>query len=386
MRRQTNAPGQSGEDTEDLRHWLALHRTPRIGARRFLKLTGLCGTPADVFRSPPERLRAAGLPTESIASLQDPDWAAVDRDLEWLAEPGNHLIRYADPAYPAILQQIADPPALLFVHGNPDCLSQPQLAIVGSRNPSHTGRSLARDFAAYLASCGLTITSGLASGIDGAAHTGAIEADGATVAVTGTGLDRVYPARHRELAHRIAEQGALASEFPPGTAPLPANFPCRNRIISGLSLGTLIVEAALHSGSLITARSALEQGREVFAIPGSIHNPLARGCHALIREGAKLVETGEHILEELAPQLSAYLLRRKPDLEPDDLPEHATETGELSPEYTQLLDCIGYDPVFVDQLVERSGLTPEEVSSMLLVLELDGHLVSGAGGSYSRVR
>ena len=215
--------------------------------------------------------------------------------MEWLSQPGNHVVHFQDAAYPALLKQIADPPPLLFVRGDRDYLAQPQLAIVGSRNPTHTGRALAREFAAHLASFGLTITSGLASGIDGAAHQGAIEAGGTTLAVTGTGLDRVYPARHRDLAHRVAENGALVTEFPPGTAPLAANFPRRNRLISGLSLGTLVVEAALRSGSLITARSALEQGREVFAIPGSIHNPLARGCHALIRDGAKLVESGEWV-------------------------------------------------------------------------------------------
>jgi DNA processing protein len=386
MRQSSDSSQERTADPEDLRHWLALHRAPRIGARRFMKLLTTFGAAADVFRASPDQLRAAGLPDECIGFVRNPDWAAVDRDLEWLASSDNHVIRYIDPAYPPMLGEIAVPPALLFVHGNPDCLGYPQLAIVGSRNPSHAGQSLAGDFAAYLASCGLTITSGLASGIDGAAHRGAIEAKGTTVAVAGTGLDRVYPARHRELAHHIAEAGALASEFPPGTAPLPANFPLRNRIISGLSLGTLIVEAALHSGSLITARSALEQGREVFAIPGSIHNPLARGCHALIREGAKLVETGEHILEELAPQLTAFLPRSRPRTDANGQREHGPEQHELSAEYSQLLDYIGYDPVFVDQLVERSGLTPEEVSSMLLVLELDGHLVGGAGGSYSRVR
>jgi DNA processing protein len=204
--------------------------------------------------------------------------------------------------------------------------------------------------------------------------------------VTGTGLDRVYPARHRKLAHQIAENGALLSEFPPGTGPLAANFPRRNRIISGLSLGTLVVEAALRSGSLITARAALEQGREVFAIPGSIHNPLTRGCHALIREGAKLVETGDHILEELAALISVSLSRAEKKPAADQPPEQKQESEKLTDEYLQLLDFMGYEPVSIDQLVERSRLTPEQVSSMLLLLELEDHVVGGAGGRYTRLR
>jgi len=386
MRPQTENSPHPAADQQDLRYWFALHRAPQIGTQRFHKLLASYGTPAEVFHARPEGLRAAGIAPASIDYLRQPDWEAVDRDMEWLSQPGNHVVRFQDAAYPPLLKQIADPPVLLFVRGDTDYLAQPQLAIVGSRNPTHTGQALAREFAAHLASFGLTITSGLAAGIDGAAHRGAIEAGGATLAVAGTGLDRVYPARHRGLAHQVAENGALVTEFPPGTAPLAANFPRRNRIISGLSLGTLVVEAALRSGSLITARSALEQGREVFAIPGSIHNPLARGCHALIREGAKLVETGDHILEELASQISALVA-------PDDhragaaaSAEQPRETGELPSEYRQLLELIEYEAVSVDQLVERSGLTPEEVSSMLLVLELDGHLVSGAGGRYSRAR
>jgi DNA processing protein len=386
MRPETATSSTPAADQRDLRYWLALHRAPQIGAQRFHKLLANYASPAEVFHARPEELRAAGIAPVSIDYLLQPDWTAVDRDLEWLSQPGNHVVHFQDAAYPALLKQIADPPALLFVRGDRDYLAQPQLAIVGSRNPTHTGQALAREFAAHLASFGLTITSGLATGIDGAAHQGAIEAGGATLAVTGTGLDRVYPARHRDLAHRVAENGALVTEFPPGTAPLAANFPRRNRLISGLSLGTLVVEAALRSGSLITARSALEQGREVFAIPGSIHNPLARGCHALIRDGAKLVETGDHILEELASQITGLLApdgRRAAVAMPSGQPQQA---GELSAEYRQLLEFMEHDAVSVDQLVERSGLTPEEVSSMLLVLELDGHLVSGAGGRYSRAR
>ena len=239
--------------------------------------------------------------------------------------------------------------------------------------------------AGHLSVRGLTITSGLAIGIDGAAHEGAL-LGGRTIAVMGTGPDRVYPARHRDLAKRIAEQGALVTELPPGIGPRGEHFPRRNRIISALSTGTLVAEAALRSGSLITARYAAEQGREVFAIPGSIHNPMARGCHALIREGAKLVETGDHILEELATHIGAFLAPDASDSGTAAASQQRPKTGGLPAEYGQLLEFIEYEAVSVDQLVERSGLTPEEVSSMLLLLELDGYLVSGAGGRYSRAR
>ncbi|MEN8179706.1 MAG: DNA-processing protein DprA, partial [Pseudomonadota bacterium] len=245
-------------------------------------------------------------------------------------------------------------------------------------NPTPSGISNAREFASYLAGAGLTIISGLAVGIDGAAHQGALE-DGTTIAVTGTGLDRVYPARHKELAHRIVAQGALVSEFPPGTQPRPENFPRRNRIISGLSVGTLVVEATLRSGSLITARLALEQGREVFAIPGSIHNPQARGCHRLIREGAKLVESAQDITDELGSLLGSLTV---PSI------RHASgntpNTVNLDPDYEKLLEAMGFDPISVDELINRTGLTAESVSSMLLLLELDGHVSSAPGGYYCR--
>lgn len=259
-------------------------------------------------------------------------------------------------------------------------LGSPQLAIVGSRNPSGEGRRNAEEFAAYLARCGLTITSGMALGIDSASHRGALKAGGATLAVWGTGLDKVYPPAHRELAEQIAAHGLIVSEYTPGTPPLPHNFPRRNRLISGLSVGTLVVEANQSSGSLITARLASEQGREVFAIPGSIHNPLARGCHRLIREGAKLVESAGDILEELAPllKLEAAAAEQAPAAtqaaaEPDD------------PEYRLLLNSLDYAPTSVDALVERTGLTPDVLSSMLLMLELQGLVEAAPGGHYSRV-
>jgi DNA processing protein len=360
---------------ERLRSWLALLYTPGLGSRRINRLLTQVEDPADLFCA--DHPLHAKLEQRSRAHLRNPDWRPVDDTLAWLEGRQRHILTLSDPAYPQSLREIGDPPPLLFVQGDPDLLHAPQVALVGSRNPSASGRQTATDFARSLVNAGLTITSGLATGIDGAAHQGALAGGGRTIAVMGTGLDRVYPARHRELAHQIAEQGTLVSELAPGTPPVPGNFPRRNRIISGLSLGTLVVEAAQQSGSLITARLAGEQGREVFAIPGSIHNPLARGCHALIRQGAKLVETAGDILEELAPLLSA--------LEPvaDAAPPPTQELRfSRDPDYQQLMSCLGFDPVAVDQLIQQSGLTAEAVSSMLLLLELDGLVESAVGGRY----
>jgi DNA processing protein len=283
-----------------------------------------------------------------------------------------------------LLRQIPYPPPLLFVHGDPDCLRAPQLAIVGTRNPTPPGRETAHRFAAHLAGAGLAITSGLALGIDAAAHQGALSGDGRTIAVMGTSLERVYPAKNRDLAHAIAERGALVSELPIGTPAAAENFPRRNRLISGLALGVLVVEAAARSGSLITARAALDQGREVFAIPGSIHNPLAKGCHALIRQGmAKLVETADDILEELGSLAAA-------GAEKSTLSTVAPSAGAapdwLDDDYRQLLAAIGDGPAGVDLLVERCGLTAEVVSSMLLILELEGYVAAVPGGLYCRLK
>ncbi len=327
-------------------------------------------------RAGPSRLE---LDKTTRKALAEPDAAAIEHDLAWLDQPDHHLITFADAAYPELLRQIPDPPPVLFVRGRTDILCGPQLAMVGSRNPTAAGRRTAREFAVHLARSGLTITSGLAIGIDAASHEGALQAGGVTIAVCANGLDVVYPARHAELAARIAQTGAVLSEFPPGMPPLPEHFPRRNRIISGLSVGTLVVEAAVRSGSLITARLANEQGREVFAIPGSIHNPLARGCHRLLKDGAKLVESAADILDELAP-LAAINAAAQPTSDAsmqDDAP--------LDDEYRLLLQSIGFAPTAVDEIVERTGLTPGVVSSMLLALELRGHVESAPGGRYSRV-
>lgn len=346
-----------------------------MGARTFLRLIQLCGTPEAVFALGPDGSRRLGLKPAVADALAHPDWDGVSRDLEWLAQSGGDCLTLNDPRYPPQLKEIADPPPVLFVLGDRAALAGPQLAMVGSRNPSASGRDLAQAFAKELAQRGLGVTSGLALGIDAAAHRGALSGGGVTLAVAGTGLDQVYPARHRQLQEDIvASGGAVVSEFPTGITPMAANFPRRNRIISGLSLGTLVVEAALRSGSLITARMALEQNREVFAIPGSIHNPLARGCNALIREGAKLVETVADILEELGLPRGGETLK--------------TKGNNLSPaidaEQLEVLKCVAYDPTSVDTLVAATGKSPEIVSSLLLMLELQGQVISLSGGYYSR--
>ncbi|TAN46995.1 MAG: DNA-protecting protein DprA [Methylococcaceae bacterium] len=358
-----------------LRDWLALVRAPGVGSVSCLKLLERWATPAAVLAQTEAALREFGLAPETVACLRQPDWQTVDADLAWLEAEGCHAITLADALYPPLLKQIHDPPAVLFVRGDPAVLSLPQLAVVGSRNPTPPGEQTALDFSAALGRAGFVITSGMALGIDAAGHRGALAGGGNTVAVVGTGLDRVYPARHRRLAHDIAEHGALVTEFLPGTPVLPGNFPRRNRLISGLSLGVLVVEAAAQSGSLITARLALEQGREVFAIPGSIHNPLAKGCNALIRQGAKLVETVEDILEELG----AYA---GPALSGENPPSGALEP---SAEHLRLLKFVAYEPTTVDTLVAASGETPEVVASTLLLLELSGHIASAAGGRYYRL-
>jgi DNA processing protein len=298
-------------------------------------------------------------------------------DDEWLQMSGNHIIVRGDENFPELLEQIPRPPQRLYIKGDPGLLHMPALAIVGSRNPTQAGARNAFEFARHLGAAGFCIVSGLAEGIDTAAHRGALDAGAATIAFLGHGIDRVYPAANKGLAHEIAAHGALVSEFPLGTHPHKTLFPQRNRLISGVSLGTLVVEAARRSGSLITARYAGDQGREVFALPGSIHNPLARGCHKLIRQGAKLVETADDIVNELAP-LSSHLLQNSLESTTnDDLPVHDDD------EYRQLKKYISHDPMSIDELAEDSGLTIDQVSSMLLILELQGEVESLSGGRYS---
>lgn len=299
----------------------------------------------------------------------------------WLAAAGRHIVERGSAHYPALLEEIGNPPKRLFVRGNPEVLALPTLAIVGSRNPTRGGIRNAFEFAKHLGACGFCIASGLAEGIDSAAHEGALAANAPTVAWLGHGIDMIYPAGNRGLAERIARAGALVSEFPLGSSPRRGNFPARNRLISGSSLGTLVVEAARRSGSLITAGLATEQGREVFAIPGSIHNALSRGCHQLIREGAKLVESADDIVSELG-SLAGHLMQNAGSDAADTTP--APRVPKHDAEYATLLAALGHDPRGADELAAESGLTIEQVSSMLLILELEGEIEALHGGQYAR--
>ena len=329
----------------------------------------------------PARLASLGLPAAASRWLHAPDQRLLDDDRAWIARERITLVDTFSEAYPPLLAEAACAPALLYVQGDVSSLRAPQLAIVGARQPTAPARRNAAHFAHGLVRAGLTITSGLALGIDAASHEGALAAGGCTVAVLGTGLDEIYPPQHRSLAGRIAAQGALVSEFPRGTAPVRANFPRRNRIISGLCLGTLVVEAAHHSGSLITARLAAEAGREVFAIPGSIHNPLTRGCHALIRGGAKLAESPQDIFEEIGN----CFFKQHDTCEIGRTAGPAARTFELDKDYKILLDAFEFEPASVDELVARTGLTSQSIASMLLILELDGAVGTHSGGRYIRL-
>lgn len=361
-----------------LRHLVALNLVnPIIGASRAHKLIKHFGDAEALFNASDEQWRKAGLSEKAIHCLAQPDWAKVDEILVWAEQAKHRLLVHGDKDYPLVLSEIADPPVILYADGETDLLSQQQLAIVGSRHPTPSGYETAHMLAASLAKLGFVIVSGMALGIDGAAHQGALSAGGKTVAVMGTGLDLIYPTRHEHLAEQIRESGCLLSEYPLGTPALGRHFPMRNRIISGLSRGVIVVEAALKSGSLITAKQALEQGREVYAVPGSIHNPTSRGCHWLLREGAKLVENTEDILSELDHQY-----------ELDGLAPGTSnqETQAKLPEgdYAQVLSAVDFVPTSVDHIIERCGLTADVVCSMLLILELYNAVHITSGGQYCR--
>ncbi len=367
---------------DDLKHYFALLSCHGIGPVSIQKLMEANSCKAcEIALLPSSTLLSQGLTQAQIVALSKPPQSDIDSALAWLSSDSNHHILSIDcPAYPEILKEIKDAPLILYAIGRIELLHTPQIAIVGSRNCTPGGSSTAHQFAAYLAKYGCTITSGLALGIDQHAHQGALEASGNTIAVIGTGIDRIYPSKNKKLAYQIATLGLIISEFPLGTGPNGPNFPKRNRIISGLSVATLVIEAAKKSGSLITAYKSLEQGREVFAIPGSIHNPQAKGCHQLIRQGAKLVDQASDIIEELS-SLLGYIAEHS---------ENTSQTlaqnkiNELDTDYQQLLDTIGYDPVSIDVMVERSGLTIEQLSSMLLILELNDQIQSAPGGLYIR--
>jgi DNA processing protein len=361
--------------------WLRLSCIPGLSGDHAADVLGRLGG-AEAFDSAGRRaLTEAGLTAEAAERIVSwtPAWLAGS--LEWLDAPQRGLLTWDDPDYPGLLRRIPDPPMVLFLEGDRDVLGLPHFAIVGSRNPTPQGAENARAFARHLAAHGLIICSGLASGVDASAHAGALDAGVPTTAVLGCGPDRIYPEANEKLAGFIRRTGLVVSEFPPGTPPRRENFPRRNRIISGLSLGVLVVEAARRSGSLITARLAGEQGREVFAIPGSIHNPMARGCHQLIRQGAVLVETAEDIFREVATLAGLAASadgNQDHRAEPEKGPEAADE------DYVKLLESLGHDPADVDTLSARTGLTAAELSSMLLIMELQGLVESLPGGRYVR--
>ena len=348
-------------DSDELAAWLRLLETPGVGRDGARRLLATYGSPQEVL--------AAKVLAPAPGTLP----ALLDSTLAWLAADEHHqVVTLGDPAYPRPLLETADPPLLLYVNGRVELLGTDSIAIVGSRSATRQGLDNARSFAAQLSHAGFTIVSGLALGIDAAAHEGGLEGAGSTVAVVGTGLDSAYPTRNRTLAGRIAEQGLLVSEYSLGTPPLQAHFPQRNRIIASLARATLVVEAAPQSGSLITARLANEAGRDVFAIPGSIHSPQSRGCHALIKQGAKLVESVADILEELRPGAAAPMLRR---------PSTTAEPPANDP----VLEALGFDPITVDALAERTGWPPSDLNIHLLELELDGRIARLPGQRFQRI-
>ena len=363
---------------------LVLTGGPVLPRRRLLEAHG---TPSAVLAAGHAAWRDAGLASTQADALRNLDDDVLASTTAWLRNPGHHLIGWHDADYPAPLRRGPSPPLALFVEGDPGLLWRPAVAIVGSRSPTPGGRDNAQRFARALASTGIVVASGMARGIDAAAHEATLATrEGATIAVVGTGTDVAYPPHHSGLRDRIAAYGAVVSEHPPGTLALRSHFPARNRILAGLALGTLVVEAAERSGALITARLAADAGREVFAVPGSIQNPMARGCHRLIREGAALVEGAEEVIGALAPlaaDLANALRERLGETEwgpPADVPG---APGKLAPDYQTLWNGLGHDPTGMDQLVSRTGLTAAELSSMLLVMELDG-LVTAEHGRYQR--
>lgn len=358
-----------------LASWLQLSLTPGLGAATIRGLLSQFGLPANILaarRADLARFASAqalqALDSEAVAK-------AVERALVWLEQPAHSVVTLADASYPRLLLETPDPPPLLYCCGRTELLNRPALAMVGSRNATVQGAGNAEQFARSFSSAGLTIISGLAQGIDAAAHRGGLAADGSTIAVLGTGVDNPYPASNAGLADQIAERGLLVSEFALGTKALAYNFPRRNRVISGLAQGCLVIEAALASGSLITARTAADQGREVFAVPGSIHSPLSKGCHALIKSGAKLVESAEDVLSELAAFRRTGFASTRPQ----------PPKGDRNVAEDPLLACMGFDPVDVDSICARAGLPAERVAAELLRLELDGRVTALPGGLYQRL-
>ena len=396
------------EKDKNLAAWLTLWRVRGVGPVLFRDLCHYFESPEQALKASHAQLIEARVQHKVAAAISSASLDDATPDLKWLEQDQQTLLTWGQAEYPRLLTELGKTaPPLLFVKGDVKALSIPQLAMVGSRNPTASGKNIAKAFAQHLSANGLAITSGLAYGIDAASHEGALKEGGCSIAVMATGADRVYPARHRNLAHQIAEQGALVTEFPIGVQPRAQNFPRRNRLISGLSLGTLVVEAAMRSGSLITARFANEQGREVFAIPGSIHNPMVKGCHRLIRQGAKLVETADDVFEELTALLSYQLMSpvkqsnhdvwssSSSDQDESDkiqqLPlsdvfsdkNSATIQGD-DPNQKIVLEAMEYELISIEKLIAKTQLSPEIVASVVLILELQGLIATSGGGMYSR--
>lgn len=348
---------------------LALNRIGKIGPRTIMKLMERWPNLADMFHLSLNALVDSGLPAKLAQAIHDFDMRDIDADLEWEKADNHHLLTWEDSHYPGLLKEIHDPPAVLYAAGDLHCLQKPMLSMVGTRKPSVSGKETALNFARELASRQITIVSGLAHGIDAYAHSGCLATKGSTIAVMGTGINTIYPRAHYDLASKIRKHGLLLTEFPLNTSPNAGHFPRRNRIISGLSLFTLVVEAAIKSGSLITARLALEQNRDVLAIPGSIHNPQASGCHYLLQQGAKLITSVQDVLDEMGVEKKAS--------------ETSPRKLSLATNNENLVKCFGFEITTIDQLVERSGNSVETVTSELAQLELQG-VVKAVPGGYFR--
>jgi DNA processing protein len=362
------------DELNEVALWVALNQINGLGNAGLYQLLTKFGSPENIFSAGISQLKSVVSDEIATTIHQGIRQENIQATLEWLDKEHAHIITLGDRHYPEQLLQISNPPVILYALGDLQLLSHPAIAIVGSRNATPQGEKNAESFSKDLCDQGFCIISGMALGIDGAAHRGALKSNGATIAVVGTGLDIVYPAKHRELAHQIASNGLILSEFPLGTPSKAQNFPRRNRIISGLSLGCLVIEANIDSGSMITARLAAEQGREVFAVPGSIHSPVSKGCHQLIKQGAKLVESSADIIEELK----------------NVIPTHSpigpmAHKGQNTPESNSILALMGFDPTSFESLLSASGLTPETLSSMLMLLELEGKVAALAGGKYQRL-
>lgn len=366
---------------DDIKLWVGLNQTQGLGNAALCQLLTKFGSPDAIYSAKINQLREIVDDVIARKISQGIDIDAIKPTLDWLKKDNAHVVTLADSYYPQKLLEITNPPAVLYAIGNLHWLNHPSIAMVGSRSATPQGEKNAEEFAASLCHSGLCVVSGMALGIDGAAHRGALKANGATIAVVGTGLDIVYPARHRDLAHKIAERGLIISEFPLGTPSKAQNFPRRNRLISGLSLGCLVVEANIDSGSLITARLAAEQGREIFAIPGSIHSPVAKGCHKLIKQGAKLVENTQDILEEIKNLLPTHKITHSPS----GLTSEIGAETSTSLEGNTVLELMGFDAIKFDVLQQRSTLTTEALSAMLMMLELDGKITVLEGNQYQRL-